>query len=105
MKHAYAFALLLPVAGCYSVNQTHFEAHVAERIHVLMPLNTAVATLTADGFKCDGVNAASATVTCTKTRQSLLPTTCIERVNLKPGAQPGSSLAAIDVPPIVCAGL
>lgn len=88
------------LAGCYTVDQ---DRHAAS-MHALLPQGVTVAEavrrLQANGFACDGPETAS---TCGRTRQRLLPSTCIERVNLV--VAPGTdALERVAVPPIVCAG-
>jgi len=91
------------LGGCYAVNDARFSAHVQSLVEVGMPFRTALLRLEGDGFDCDprgGTNVLS----CTKTRQGLLPYTCIERVDLVP-AHGHASVEGIEVAPIMCAGL
>ncbi|HEX8606671.1 MAG TPA: hypothetical protein VF774_28775 [Pseudoduganella sp.] len=88
------------LSGCYTVDQRRFAASM----HALLPegvaASEAVRRLQANGFNCYG---SSAVPTCAKTRQRLLPSTCIERVNLV--VAPGTDvLESVEVQPIVCAG-
>lgn len=68
----------LALAGCYTVDQDRYAASM----HALLPQSAP---------------------TCARTRQRLLPSTCIERVNLVVvlGTE---ALERIAVPRIVCAG-
>ena len=91
-------------AGCYTVNQPDFEAHIAAVVSEGMPFAAAIANLTKEGFVCSAVSSASSEVTCTRYRHSLLPSTCIERVNLSPRDKP-PLLGSVDIRPIVCASL
>ena len=77
---------------------------MAETVHEKMPFTTTIEKLEADGFSCDLIGKVDPAKTCTKTRQSLLPYTCVERVNVKPSADARGG-SAIEVRPIVCAGL
>jgi hypothetical protein len=94
---------LLALAGCYTVDNERFARHVDSLVRPGMTVAEARRRLEADGFSCDPRSVAGA-VTCGKTRQSLLPYTCIERVDLRPRDE---QLAAdkVEVKQILCAGL
>lgn len=98
-----SIAMVSCLAGCYSVNQDRFAANMHALVRPGMPVNAAVNVLQARGFACDARSAAPA-ISCTKDRQSLLPSTCIERVDLSVDGA-GTTVASIKVPPIICAGL
>ena len=86
------------LAGCYSPNQKAFEREVHTLVQPGMPVSAAVAHLTQRGFDCTGEP-----ITCSRIRQRLLPSSCIERVNLQ--AAGSTALLFVDIPPIACAGL
>lgn len=92
--------LLLVLPGCYTVNQEGFTKHVEQIVAPGMRLSEAAMRLSKDGFACDAL-VSSPAVTCTRDRQSVLPYTCIERVNL---VSSNEIVSAIQVPPIACAG-
>lgn len=105
MCHKRLLLSLVPVvllAGCYTVNQQRFAESAAETVQPGMPLAHATDRLSVAGFACDPRRASPA-ITCTRTRQNLLPYTCIERINLVPNAEI-TSVGTIAVAPIVCAG-
>jgi len=89
------------LCGCVGVNQDFFAAHMHALVRPGMPTADAVAALQGRGFSCDSRVAAPA-ISCTKERQSLLPSTCIERVNLLVAT---STVTGIEVPQVMCAGL
>jgi hypothetical protein len=102
--HRYVFitSCLLCLGGCYTVNNERFAADMRKLVEPGLNMASATKQLKANGFTCDGVSAAPLT-TCTRTRQSLLPYTCIERVNLVPAGVP-SGVERVDIPQIMCAG-
>jgi hypothetical protein len=103
--HRYVFitSCLLCLGGCYTVNNDRFAADMHKLVEPGLDMASATKHLEAHGFTCDAVSAAPST-TCMRTRQSLLPYTCIERVNLVPdGEQP--RVKRVDIPQIMCAGL
>lgn len=102
-RHALALFSLACLSGCYTVNQERFSAYAASAVSAGTPLAAATARLQKDGFHCDPRSSAPAT-TCTRDRQSLLPYTCIERINLFP-REDGTTIARVEVPQIMCAGL
>lgn len=101
--YALATGHLLCLAGCYTVNDGQFSSDMTTLVRPGMHMNAAIERLNIQGFGCDSRSAAPAT-TCTKTRQSLLPYTCIERVNLIP-AVGLATVERVDIPKIACAGL
>ena len=103
--HRYVFitSCLLCLGGCYTVNNERFAADMHELVAPGLDMASAMKRLEANRFTCDAVSAAPAT-TCTRTRQSVLPYTCIERVILMPiSEKPG--VGRVDVPKIMCTGL
>jgi hypothetical protein len=88
------------LSACYSPNQHMFERNVGKLVQVGMPVSMAMDRLSSRGFACNGNHP----ITCARLRQRLLPSSCVERVNLQPDDQE-SVLNRVDVPPIVCAGL
>lgn len=91
---------LAALTACYSPNQPAFDASVQKQVAVGMPLATAVANLGRLKLACSG----ESPVTCDRIRQRLLPSSCIEKVRLTV-ARPSNIVEAVEVPPIVCAGL
>jgi hypothetical protein len=102
MRLLLSLVLVVLLAGCYTVNQQRFAEYVAETVQPGMSLAQATERLSVAGFACDP-RSASPAITCTRTRQSVLPYTCIERINLMPNTEI-TSVIAIAVAPIVCAG-
>jgi hypothetical protein len=102
-KYALIAGFLLCLSGCYTVNNGRFSSDMRALVRPGMQMNAAIERLKLEGFDCDSRSAAPA-ITCTKTRQSLLPYTCIERVNLVPAAGLGT-VERVDIPKIACAGL
>ena len=88
------------LSACYSPNQRVFEQNVGELVQVGMPVSIAVDRLSNRGFACNGNHP----VTCGRIRQRLLPSSCVERVNLQEDDR-ASVLTGVDIRPIVCAGL
>jgi len=98
-----AGALMLCLSGCYTVNDERFSAHVRTLVRPEMPLEQGIQALQNDGFLCYPMSPAPSK-TCSKTRQRLLPSTCIERVNLHASDNP-PKVGHVEVRKIVCAGL
>jgi hypothetical protein len=94
--------LLTQLSACYSIDQERFAAYAAEIAQPGMPMAQATERLSVAGFSCDPRSSQPAT-TCTRTRQSLLPYTCIERVNLIENTKE-RLIDSVTVPAIVCAG-
>src|SRR5579859_1989847 len=92
--------LPIVLSACYSPNQRTFEQEVRKFVQVGMPVPTAINRLSSRGFSCSGDHP----LTCARIRQRLLPSSCVERVNLQSDGK-ASLLTSVDVPPIVCAGL
>jgi hypothetical protein len=90
------------IAGCYTVNNERFAGHVQTLVEPGIKMDTATRRLEADGFSC-GPAAPTPSRTCAKTRQRLIPSTCIERVNLYTSGN-SAIVERIEVPHIVCAG-
>ena len=68
-----------------------------------MLLATARQRLVKAGFVCDDTSDAP-DITCIRSRQSLLPYACVQRVNLSTDSD-GTAVTAVIPRPIVCAGL
>jgi hypothetical protein len=88
------------LSGCYFVNQPKFEASVHKQVSVGMPLQAAMAALGQRKMICSGENP----VDCSRIRQSLMPYSCIERVNLYSSGT-DRLVTEIQIPKIACAGL
>ncbi len=102
-KYAVSFILLGSLSGCYTVNQAGFTAYAASIVTAGMPIVEASARLRHEGFECDTRSSAPAT-TCTRDRQSILPYTCVERIDFFP-TEDKTTVARVDVKQIMCAGL
>jgi hypothetical protein len=85
--------------GCYSPNQAAFEKKVRTIVQPGMVVSDAIDKLSSNGFACSGDHP----ITCSRVRQRLLPSSCVERVNLEPGDR-AAVLSTVDVRPIACAG-
>jgi len=94
-----AFAIGGGLSGCYFVNQPAFESSVNKQVTVGMPLTTATQNLGRLGLSCAGANP----VDCSRVRQRLWPSSCIERVKLT--ISNSHTVEAVDIRPILCAGL
>ncbi|RQP24564.1 hypothetical protein DZC73_14885 [Albitalea terrae] len=92
------FALVL--GGCYTLDQPKFEQYVNERVSQGMSLSEAELRLAREGFTCEATSAAPA-ASCARTRQSVLPYSCIERVLLQSSE---GRVTSVEVPKIACAG-
>ena len=93
------------LAGCYVPNREGFERSVHETISIGMPLSMAIDRLATIDLTCDSTNpTVDHRLTCSRVRQRLWPSSCIERVNLTTSAT-DNSVRVIEVPPIRCAGL
>lgn len=93
--------MLPALGGCYTVNQEHFTKLMEEQVKVGMLTSDAIRNLTSGGFDCDAKVAAPA-ISCTRTRQSFIPYTCIERINIY---RTGDVVSSVKIPQIMCAGL
>ena len=93
------------LAGCYVPNRERFEKSIHETVSTGMPLSEAIDRLATIQLTCDSTNAAADhRLTCSRVRQRLWPSSCIERVILTTSAA-NNSVRVIEVPPIRCAGL
>lgn len=102
-RYVFITSCLLLLGGCYTVNNERFAADIHKLLEPGFDMASATRNLEAIGFSCDSVSAAPWT-TCTKTRQGILPYTCIERVNLMPASKQ-TGVERVDMPQIMCAGL
>ena len=96
-------AFLTGCPGMSKRDNEHFQSVVAKNVSVGMPFVTAIEHLVKAGFSCDDRSAAPA-VTCTRDRMSLLPYTCVQRVNLLTDAE-RKIIVEVIPKPIGCAGL
>jgi hypothetical protein len=106
MKRTYIVVIITAcLAGCYMPNRERLEKSANEAITIGMPLPQAIARLKQMKLACSGtVPASDHRLTCARVRQRLWPSSCIERVILTVSPIDGS-VQAIEVPPILCAGL
>jgi len=103
MRKILSFTLLVFLTACVSVDQEGFARYARQQVKVGMSLQNAKQVLADDGFHCDARSMQPYT-TCTRNKQSLLPSTCVERINLLPDSD-ASLVLEMRVAPIVCAGL
>jgi hypothetical protein len=94
-----ALSVAAGLGGCYFANQPAFESSVNKRVSVGMPLTTATKNLGVLGLSCDRGNP----VDCSRVRQRLWPSSCMEHVKLT--ISNSYAVEAVDIRPIVCAGL
>ena len=93
------------LAGCYVPNRDRFEKSIHDTISTGMPQSEAIDRLATLHLACDStIPTADHRLTCSRVRQRLWPSSCIERVILTTSAA-DNSLRDIEVPPILCAGL
>ena len=104
LRTLYVLILSASVVGCYMPNQTSLERQVSRTISTGVPLSQAVAKLSAQRFTCDSKPSSTGQLSCSRIRQRLLPSSCVERVVMTVSPAE-SSVSAIDVRPIVCAGM
>lgn len=95
-------ACALCLTGCYTVNDQRFASHVQTLVSVGMPKGDAIAALQHDGFTCDSMQPMPSK-TCSNFRQQLLPSTCVERVNLYMSDR-RPDIERVEVQKIMCAG-
>jgi hypothetical protein len=88
------------LGSCYTPNQARFSSFVNGRVEVGMPVSSAIAVLTADGFACSG----NMPTDCSRIQQRLLPSSCVERVRLYSELN-SRAVGRVEVPPIACTGL
>jgi len=81
------------------VNQPAFESSVRSLVAIGMPVSAATESLRAFGLSCSAGNP----IDCSRVRQRLWPSSCIERVKLT--ASDRHTVENMDIRPIVCAGL
>jgi len=95
-----ALVVCFTLASCYTPEQAQLSSLINEKVTLGMPMSSAIKALTNEGFACVG----NTSTDCSRVRQRLLPSSCIERVRLY--SDNNSNLVdRVDVPPIDCAGL
>jgi hypothetical protein len=87
------------LGACYFVNQPAFESSIKKKVSIGMPMATATKNLKAIGLTCNEGNPAD----CSRVRQRLWPSSCIERVNIS--VSNNNTVEQLDIRPILCAGL
>ncbi len=87
------------LGACYFANQPAFESSVKKKVSIGMPMATATKNLEAIGLTCSAGNPAD----CSRVRQRLWPSSCIERVNIS--VSNNNTVEQLDIRPILCAGL
>ncbi len=90
-------------AGMSSKDNARFQEVVAKNVSVGMPFVTAIEHLVKAGFHCSAMGEA-ADVTCTRLEFSLLPFSCVQRVNLSADTH-RDKIVDIAPEPIGCASL
>jgi hypothetical protein len=103
-RRAVAICLCALIAGCYFPDRQRFEKSVREMIHVGMPAKTAAQTLHQMEIECNGTVPYKGHISCTRVREGLWPSTCVEHVILTVSAEDGI-VRNIEIPPIGCTGL
>lgn len=94
-------ALALPLGGCYTANQGRLGNFVTSTVQPGMTLDEALVRMRAELFDCQSSSAGTLTV-CTRTQESLLRGTCIERVDLVRSAASVRIVGGIDILAITC---
>jgi hypothetical protein len=102
-KVVVAAMLLSGCAGMSPKDNERFQILVEKSVSPGMPLATAKQHLNRAGFSCDD-HVAAPEISCSRGRQSLLPYTCIQRVNLKTDTD-RATVIEVTSKPIVCTGL
>lgn len=100
MRRCAAFTIAAALAGCNTLTQEQLTREVDGLVQVGMPFAEATERLAAKGFACDAKASAPET-SCTRTRQSLLPT-CVDRVNMK--RSDARVVSSVEVAPMACTG-
>lgn len=95
--------ILSACPGMGPKDNARFQALVEKNVSPGMPLADAEQHLKRAGFSCDD-RVAAPDISCTRSRQSLLPYACIQRVNLLADAD-GTTVTAVTPKAIICAGL
>jgi hypothetical protein len=101
-----AVSIPLTVGGCAGMSKAdneRFQAVVAKNVSLGMPFVTAIGNLVKAGFSCDDRSSAPA-VTCERSRDSILPFSCVQRVALTTDAY-RQMVVTVTPRPIICASL
>jgi len=101
MRKLLMLALLVQLAGCYTVNQARLGNFITQTVQPGMPLDQALVRMRAEDFNCNTSSAGSVTI-CTRNQERLLRGSCLERVDLMRSATSTQTLGAIDVMEIRC---
>jgi hypothetical protein len=96
-----ALAPALLLAGCYTVNQVQLGNFVTDTVQPGMPLEQALVRMRVEDFYCNTSSGGTVAV-CTRTRQSLIRGTCVERVDLIRSPVSAGLVGAIDILEIKC---
>lgn len=94
--------IALPMSGCYTANQKHFESYAKQLVQPQMQFPSAESALASAGFLCD-TQSAYPEITCTRHRTGFM-SGCIERINLRLDVV-RTNVTVVDPKHIVCAGL
>jgi len=104
MRKLWMLALVMPLAGCYTVNQAALGNFITQTVQPGMPLEQALVRMRAEGFYCNTSTAGTVTI-CTRNQERLLRGSCVERVDLVRSATSTQTLGTIDVMETHCAKL
>jgi hypothetical protein len=96
-----ALAPTLLLAGCYTANQARLGNFVTDTVRPGMLVEQALARMRVEDFYCNASSGGAVSV-CTRTGQSLMRGTCVERVDLIRSAASPQLLGAIDILEITC---
>ncbi len=102
----FVLAAVLVLGGCPGMSakdNAQFQSVVARDVAPGMSLAGATEHLVSSGFSCDDKSAAPE-ISCTRSKQSLLPYACIQRVNLMTDSD-RTMVVTVTPKPIICAGL
>lgn len=95
--------IAVALSGCYTPDAARLSAQVRESVVPGMAVHEAMSRLAGAGFQCHATTRAPE-VDCHRSRPGAVLYSCVERVVLQQDAM-FRSVAAVDVPPIACAGL
>jgi hypothetical protein len=101
--NCFAFSLILLTSGCHTTSHERLMADIGASIKPGMTIAEASNHLVQEGFHCDS-RVMAPSITCTRIQQSLLPSTCIARVNLQPSDN-GETVETVELAKLACAGL
>jgi len=86
--------------ACYAPEQRRLEREIHKLVTPGMPGAVAMKKLESAQFSCTGTDP----MTCARIRQRVLPSSCVERVNITLD-KAAFTVKTIDVAPTLCAGM